>query len=187
MDLNKDGKLDDEDRTMIGNPHPDFTFGLTLGAEYKGFDFSAFFQGSVGNDLLNIVKYDLYGGVGWYNAPKDILTTFWNGPGSTNENFAIDADSRLNREMSEWFVENGSYVRLKNLQIGYTIPSSITKKITLNNLRVFVAAQNLFTITGYSGLDPEIREFNQNPIYKGVDMGYYPQARTFMFGISMKL
>jgi hypothetical protein len=61
---------------MIGNPHPDFTFGLTLGAEYKGFDFSAFFQGSVGNDLLNIVKYDIYGGVGWYNAPKDILTTF---------------------------------------------------------------------------------------------------------------
>ncbi|MDD2951620.1 MAG: TonB-dependent receptor [Parabacteroides sp.] len=187
VDLNKDGKLDDDDRTMIGNPHPDFTFGLTLGAEYRGFDFSAFFQGSVGNDLLNIVKYDIYGGVGWYNAPKDILTTFWDGPGSTNENFAIDADSRLNREMSEWFVENGSYVRLKNLQIGYTIPSSITRKITLNNLRVFVAAQNLFTITGYSGLDPEIGEFNQNPIYKGVDMGYYPQARTFMFGISMKL
>ena len=187
VDLNKDGKLGDEDRTMIGNPHPDFTFGLTLGAEYKGFDFSAFFQGSVGNDLLNIVKYHIYGGVGWYNAPKDILTTFWNGPGSTNENFAIDADSRLNREMSEWYVEDGSYVRLKNLTIGYTLPSSITRKITLNNLRIFVAAQNLFTITGYSGLDPEIGEFNQNPIYKGIDMGYYPQARTFMFGISMKL
>lgn len=187
VDLNKDGKLDDKDRTMIGNPHPDFTFGLTIGAEYKGFDFSAFFQGSVGNDLLNIMKYDIYGGVGWYNAPKDILTTFWNGPGSTNENFAIDADSRLNREMSEWYVEDGSYIRLKNLQIGYTIPSAITKKIYLNNLRVFVAAQNLFTITGYSGLDPEIGEFNQNPIYKGIDMGYYPQPRTFMFGISMKL
>ena len=187
VDINKDGKLDDGDRTKIGDPHPDFTFGLTLGAEYKGFDFSAFFQGSVGNDLLNIVKYDIYGGVGWYNAPKDILTTFWNGPGSTNENFAIDADSRLNREMSEWFVENGSYVRLKNLQIGYTLPSSITQKFKMNNLRVFVSAQNLFTITGYSGLDPEIGEFNQNPIYKGVDMGYYPQARTYMFGISMKL
>lgn len=187
VDLNQDGKLDDKDRTMIGNPHPDFTFGLTLGAEYKGFDFQAFFQGSVGNDLLNILKYDLYGGVGWYNAPKDILTTFWTGPGSTNENFAIDADSRLNREMSEWFVENGSYVRLKNLQIGYTIPASITKKATISNLRVFVAAQNLFTITGYSGLDPEIGELGGNPIYKGVDMGYYPQARSFMFGISMKL
>ena len=187
VDLNKDGKLGEEDRTMVGNPHPDFTFGLTLGAEYKGFDFTAFFQGSVGNDLLNILKYDLYGGVGWYNAPKDILTTFWNGPGSTNENFAIDANSRLNREMSSWFVEDGSYVRLKNLQIGYTLPKAWTDKIHFNNLRVYVAAQNLFTITGYSGLDPEIGELNNNPLYKGVDMGYYPQARTFMFGVSMKL
>ncbi len=187
VDLNKDGKIDDEDRTKIGNPHPDFTFGLTLGAEYKGFDFSAFFQGSVGNDILNILKYDIYGGVGWYNAPKDILTKFWNGPGSTNENFGIDTNSRMNRDMSEWYVEDGSYVRLKNLQIGYTIPAAITKKITINNLRVFVAAQNLFTITGYSGLDPEIGELNSNPQYKGVDMGFYPQARSFMFGLSMKL
>lgn len=187
VDLNKDGKLGEEDRTMVGNPHPDFTFGLTLGAEYKGFDFTAFFQGSVGNDILNILKYDLYGGVGWYNAPKDILTTFWNGPGSTNENFAIDANSRLNREMSSWFVEDGSYIRLKNLQIGYTLPKSWTEKIHFNNLRVYVAAQNLFTITGYSGLDPEIGELNGNPLYKGVDMGFYPQSRTFMFGVSMKL
>ena len=186
-DLNGDGKLDDEDRTMTGNPHPDFTFGLTLSAEYKGFDVSAFFQGSVGNDLLNVLKYDIYSGTGWYNAPKDILTTYWNGPGSTNKNFGIDADSRMNLEMSDWYVENGSYVRLKNLQIGYTIPSAITKKITINNLRIFVAAQNLFTITGYSGLDPEIGEINNNPQYKGCDMGFYPQPRTFMFGISLKL
>lgn len=187
QDLNKDGKLDDEDRTMIGNPHPDFTFGLTLGADYKGFDFSAFFQGSIGNDVLNILKYDIYSGTGWYNAPKDILTTFWDGPGSTNKNFAIDADSRMNLEMSDWYVEKGSYVRLKNLQIGYTIPAALTKKITINNLRVFVAAQNLFTITGYSGLDPEIGELYDNPQYKGCDMGFYPQARTFMVGLSMKL
>lgn len=186
VDLNKDGKIDNNDRTMIGNPHPDFTFGLTLGGQYKGFDLTAFFQGSVGNDLLNILKYDLYGGVGWYNAPKDILTTFWNGPGSTNKNFAIDADSRLNREMSEWFIEDGSYMRLKNLQLGYTIPASLTNKISINNLRVYVAAQNLFTITGYSGLDPEIGEYLSNPIYKGIDMGYYPQPRTIMFGINMK-
>lgn len=187
VDLNKDGKLDEGDRTMVGNPHPDFTFGLTFGAEYKGFDFTAFFQGSVANDILNILKYDLYGGVGWYNAPKDILTKFWDGPGSTNENFAIDANSRLNREMSSWFVEDGSYVRLKNLQIGYTLPKSWTEKIHFNNLRVYVAAQNLFTITKYSGLDPEIGELNGNPLYKGVDMGFYPQARTLMFGVSMKL
>ena len=186
-DLNGDGKLDDEDRTMTGNPHPDFTFGLTLSAEYKGFDISAFFQGSVGNDLLNVLKYDIYSGTGWYNAPKDILTTYWNGPGSTNKNFGIDADSRMNLEMSDWYVENGSYVRLKNLQIGYTLPSSLTRKITIDNLRVFVATQNLFTITGYSGLDPEVGEINSNPQYKGCDMGFYPQARTFMFGVSFKL
>jgi len=184
VDINSDGKLDDEDRTMVGNPHPDFTFGLTLGAEYKNFDFTAFFQGSVGNDILNILKYDIYSGTGWYNAPKDILTTFWNGAGSTNKNFAIDANSRMNLEMSDWYVEDGTYVRLKNIQLGYTLPASLTKKITINNLRVFVAAQNLLTMTGYSGLDPEIG--SNNPQYMGIDMGYYPQAQTFMFGLSMK-
>lgn len=186
IDLNGDGKLDDEDRTLIGNPHPDFTFGLTVGGEYKGFDFSLFFQGSIGNDILNIIKYDIYSGTGWYNAPKDILTTYWNGTGSTNKNFAIDADSRMNLEMSEWYVEDGSYVRLKNIQLGYTIPRQITRKFSLNTLRIYVAAQNLFTITGYSGLDPEIGEVNNNPLYTGVDMGFYPQARTYMFGLNMK-
>ncbi|WP_199163378.1 MULTISPECIES: SusC/RagA family TonB-linked outer membrane protein [Parabacteroides] len=185
LDLNNDGKLGEEDRTMIGNPHPDFTFGLTLGADYKGFDFSVFFQGSVGNDILNILKYDIYSGTGWYNAPKDIFDKFWSGPGSTNENFAISANSRDNLTMSEWFIEDGSYVRLKNLTVGYTIPESLTKKITIKNLRVFVAAQNLFTITGYSGLDPELG--NTNPQFMGIDMGWYPQARSFMFGLSMKL
>ena len=100
VDLNGDGKLGEEDRTMIGNPHPDFTFGLTLSGEYKGFDLSMFFQGSVGNDILNILKYDIYSGTGWYNAPKDIFDKFWTGPGSTNENFAISANSRDNLTMS---------------------------------------------------------------------------------------
>ncbi|MCD7978574.1 MAG: TonB-dependent receptor [Tannerellaceae bacterium] len=186
VDVNGDGKLDDEDRVMTGNPHPDFTFGLTLSGEYKGFDLSLFFQGSVGNDILNVLKYDIYSGTGWYNAPKDILITYWSGPGSTNKNFAIDADSRMNLEMSDWFVENGSYVRLKNIQLGYTLPDHITKKLTLGSLRVYVAAQNLFTITGYSGLDPEIGEFDNNPLYTGIDMGFYPQARTYMFGVNLK-
>ena len=87
--------------------------------------------------------------------------------------------------MSEWYIEDGSYMRLKNVQIGYTLPASFTKKLTINNLRLFVSAQNLFTVTGYSGLDPEIG--NNSPQYMGIDMGFYPQARTYMFGISMKL
>lgn len=185
VDLNGDGKLGEEDRTMIGNPHPDFTFGLTLGGEYKGFDLSMFFQGSVGNDILNMLKYDIYSGTGWYNAPKDIFDKFWTGPGSTNENFAISANSRDNLTMSEWYIENGSYVRLKNITLGYTFPKQWLQKLTVRNLRLFVAAQNLFTITGYSGLDPELG--NSNPAFMGIDMGWYPQARSFMVGLSLKL
>ncbi|MCK9342476.1 MAG: TonB-dependent receptor [Massilibacteroides sp.] len=132
-----------------------------------------------------MMKYDIYSGTGWYNAPKDILTTFWDGEGSTNKNFGINADSHMNLELSDWYVEDGSYVRLKNLQIGYTIPSEFIKKLTLTNLRFYIAAQNLFTLTSYSGLDPEIG--SNNPQYMGIEQGYYPQARTFMFGISMKL
>lgn len=185
VDLNGDGKLGEEDRTMIGNPHPDFTFGLTLSGEYKGFDLSMFFQGSVGNDILNILKYDIYSGTGWYNAPKDIFDKFWTGPGSTNENFAISANSRDNLTMSEWYIENGSYVRLKNVTLGYTFPKQWVQKLTVQNLRLFVAAQNLFTITSYSGLDPELG--NSNPAFMGIDMGWYPQARSFMVGLSLKL
>lgn len=185
VDLNGDGKLGEEDRTMIGNPHPDFTFGLTLGGEYKGFDLSMFFQGSIGNDILNMLKYDIYSGTGWYNAPKDIFDKFWTGPGSTNKNFAISANSRDNLTMSEWYIENGSYVRLKNITLGYTFPKQWLQKLTIQNLRLFVAAQNLFTITGYSGLDPELG--NSNPAFMGIDMGWYPQARSFMVGLSLKL
>lgn len=185
VDRNGDGEINDEDRTMIGNPHPDFTFGLTLGAQYKGFDFSAFFQGSVGNDIMNILKYDIYAGTGWYNAPKDILTDFWTGPGSTNKNFAVDANSRMNLQMSEWFIEDGSYVRLKNLQVGYTLPNQLTRKFAISNLRFFLAAQNLFTITNYSGLEPEVG--NSSTLYNGIDAGFYPQSRIFMFGLSFKL
>ena len=93
----------------------------------------------------------------------------------------------MNLEMSDWYVENGSYIRLKALQLGYTIPRSFTSKFTINNLRVFVTAQNLFTITGYSGLDPEIGEFRTEPMYTGIDMGFYPQSKIFSFGISLKL
>ena len=180
VDLNKDGKLGEEDRTMVGNPHPDFTFGLTFGAEYKGFDFTAFFQGSVGNDLLNILKYDLYGGVGWYNAPKDILTTFWNGPGSTNENFAIDANSRLNREMSSWFVEDGSYVRLKNLQIGYTLPKHILQNVGIDRLRFYFSGENLLTFTKLmDGIDPETTGGNWG------DGKSYPMSLVCSFGVNV--
>ena len=185
LDLNDDGKITDADRTMIGNPHPDFTFGLNLGGKYKSFDFSMLLQGSVGNDVLNMLKYDIYSGQGWYNAPKDIFDKYWTGPGSTNKNFAISANVRDNLQQSEWFVEDGTYIRLKTLTVGYTLPPRFTQKMSIKNLRVYLSTQNLFTITGYSGLDPEMG--NSNPQLMGIDMGWYPSARVFLFGLSLNL
>jgi len=177
-----DGKLNDADRVNVGNPFPDFVFGLTLNAEYKGFDLSAFFQGSVGNDILNIIKYDIRSGAGWYNAPDDMLDIAWNGPGTSNTQFAINANSRQNLQMSDWYVEDGSYVRLKNIQVGYTLPEHLLKSLGTNNIRVWVGGQNLFTFTKYSGLDPEIGD--EDPKLMGIDQGFYPQARTFMMGVN---
>jgi TonB-linked SusC/RagA family outer membrane protein len=177
-----DGKLDDADRVMVGNPFPDFNFGITLGAEYKGFDMTMFFQGSVGNDILNILKYDIRSGAGWYNAPNDMLDIAWNGAGTSNTQFAINANSRQNLQMSDWYIEDGSYVRLKNIQVGYTIQKSVFKNLKTENVRVWVGCQNLFTITNYSGLDPEIG--SSDPKYMGIDQGFYPQARIMMMGVN---
>ena len=142
-------------------------------------------QGSVGNDVLNMLKYDIYSGQGWYNAPKDIFDKYWTGPGSTNKNFAISANVRDNLQQSEWFVEDGTYIRLKTLTVGYTLPPRFTQKMSIKNLRVYLSTQNLFTITGYSGLDPEMG--NSNPQLMGIDMGWYPSARVFLFGLSLNL
>lgn len=177
-----DGALNDADRIMVGNPFPDFTYGFTLAADYKGFDVSLFFQGSVGNDILNILKYDIRSGAGWYNAPNDMLDIAWNGPGTSNEQFAISANSRQNLQMSDWYVEDGSYIRLKNVQLGYTIPQSVLKALNNHSIRVWVGGQNLFTVTDYSGLDPEIG--SSDPKFMGIDQGFYPQARIFMMGIN---
>jgi hypothetical protein len=155
---------------------------LTLSAEYKGFDFSAFFQGSVGNDILNIIKYDIRSGAGWYNAPEDMLDIAWDGPGTSNTQFAINANSRQNLQMSDWYVEDGTYVRLKNIQIGYTLPESLLKNLSNNSIRVWVGSQNLFTLTNYSGMDPEIGA--SDPKFMGIDQGFYPQARNFMMGVN---
>ncbi|WP_217651662.1 TonB-dependent receptor [Mariniphaga anaerophila] len=176
-----DGVLNDADRTMVGNPFPDFTWGLTLGAEYKGFDLSIFFQGSVGNDILNIIKYDIRSGAGWYNAPDDMLDIAWNGAGTSNTQFAISANSRQNLQMSDWYVEDGTYVRLKNVQLGYTIPKQLLKNLN-NSIRVWVGGQNLLTITNYTGLDPEIG--SSDPKFMGIDQGFYPQSRIFMMGVN---
>lgn len=182
VDLDGDGAIGEGDRTKTGNPFPDFTYGINLNLEYKGFDLVALFQGSQGNDILNILKYDIYSGAGWYNAPDDILEKAWHGEGTSNSQFAVNANSGDNLTMSDWYIENGSYVRLKNLQIGYTLPKSAFGK-NIQSMRIWVGGQNLFTITGYSGLDPEMG--STDPKQMGIDVAFYPQARTYMMGVNI--
>ncbi|MBC9929901.1 TonB-dependent receptor [Chitinophaga qingshengii] len=183
-DINNDGKLDAADRTMIGNPWPDFVYGLNINLNYKRFDLGMFWQGSQGNDVMNILRYDTESGTGWYNAPQGFLEKSWNGAGSTNKYFQINSNSALNSSVSDYFVEDGSYLRLKNIQLGYNFPEKWLERAKIPQLRLYVGAQNLFTFTKYSGLDPEMG--NANPRLIGIDQGYFPQARTFMVGVNAK-
>ncbi len=182
--INGDQLINADDRTKIGNPWPDFIYGLTVNAAYKGFDISAFVQGSQGNDVMNILRYDTEAGTGWYNAPKGFLEKAWNGPGSTNEYYKISQNAGLNTNVSQYFVEDGSYLRMKNIQLGYSLPGGLLQKAKIKQVRFYVGAQNLFTVTKYSGLDPEMG--SADPKLTGIDQGYFPQARTWMFGVNAK-
>ncbi|MFT5845325.1 MAG: hypothetical protein ACI8QW_001201, partial [Saprospiraceae bacterium] len=141
---------------------------------------SLFLQGSKGNDLYNgIFRYDL----NTTNLPISALER-WTGEGSTNENPRISvSDPNQNNRVSDRFIEDGSYMRVKNLQLGYTLPKSVMEKIKLRKIRVYIAASNLFTFTKYSGLDPEIG--SRGTLEIGIDRGFYPAARMFMGGLNV--
>lgn len=180
-----DGKLDATDRGMIGNPWPDFTYGLTLRGYISNFDISIFFQGVQGNDIMNILKYDTEAGTGWYNVTTDFYKNAWNGPGTSNTYHKISQNAALNTNISNYFVEDGSYLRLKNLQIGYDFAKLFTSsKSPFSQLRFYIATQNLLTFTKYKGLDPEIGSSDTK--LNGIDQGYYPLPRTFMAGVNVK-
>ena len=181
VDVNHDNKIDNLDRTNIGDPFPDFFYGLNFTSFYKNFDLLVSLQGSVGNDIMNIKKIDMNSGVGWYNAPKDLIEKAWSPTNPGNEQFAINATNTNNLQISDWLVEDGSYMRLKNIQLGYSLPNDILSRSGIQRLRLWLGAYNLWTITNYSGLDPEIG--SSSPLNSGVDQGYYPSSKTFMLGI----
>ena len=178
VDQNEDGIIDENDKTVIGNPHPDFTYGFTGNVKWKRFDASIFIQGSHGNDLFNgIFRYDL----NTTNLPVSALER-WTGEGSTNEHPRIShVDANQNNRVSDRFVEDGSFLRVKNLQIGYTLPESIQEKLDIGKFRVYVSASNLLTFTNYSGLDPEIG--SRGTLEIGIDRGFYPVSRNFIAGV----
>lgn len=181
-DLNGDNVIDVNDQTYIGNPIPKFTYGLTGDISFMGFDLSMFWQGSQGNDIYNAtVRYDFT----YVNRPVSTLER-WTGPGTSDTQPRVSLnDPNQNARVSDRFVEDGSYLRLKNLQLGYTLPSSWMKKVRVKEFRVYVSAQNLLTFTGYSGMDPEIGIIG-NALELGIDKGFYPQSRIIMGGVNFK-
>ncbi len=180
-DLNQDGIINNLDRDFIGNPTPDFTYGFNADFEYKGFDMSLFIQGVEGNDIFNgIVRYDF----SFTNRPQSILNR-WTGPGTSDFEPRVTVnDPNFNARVSDRFVEDGSYIRLKNVQIGYNLPKSIISKLKMEKFRLYLSAQNLLTFTDYSGLDPEIGA-TQGALDLGIDRGFYPQSRTFLGGVNI--
>jgi TonB-linked SusC/RagA family outer membrane protein len=177
-DLNGDGKINDADREFIGDPTPDFSYGLTLSAAWRGLDFLIFGQGVAGNQIFN--------GLRRFDLPSSNYTTEalgrWTGEGSSNSFPRLttdDANQNFGR-VSKMFIENGDYFRIKTVQLGYTIPKLMSKKAGLDKVRIYAMANNLLTLTRYNGYDPEIGGGSF-----GIDRGYYPQARTFFIGLNL--
>lgn len=194
IDLNGDTIINNLDQTVIGNPNPKFTYGFSINLEYKNFDLNCFFQGSYGNQIFNANKINWYNSSGQGNWVKDALNAYRepvydeNGvmtdPGNTtSDQFRLYGSTANNYKMSDWYVEDGSYLRLKSLQIGYTLPSDLSRKIGIERLRVYVGGSNLITWTKYSGMDPEIA--SNDPTYFGIDSGVYPQAKMHNIGVNV--
>lgn len=183
-DLDHNGVLDANDKTFIGNPYPDLMMGINIGLRYKNIDFAANFYGTFGNDIFNTTK-GLYSGANGQNVWAGTLNEAWHGEGTSYDIPRLSySDLNLNyQRVSSFYVEDGSYMRCKLLQIGYTFPE---KWVGGSQLRISFSAQNPFTITGYSGMDPERPSLDGSVIETGIDNTAYPNPRTFLFGIDFK-
>ena len=186
VDFDNDGTIDDKDKTMIGKGTPDWTFGLNLTAAYKDIDFSVLFSGSLGQDIMDVPRRLDVSSV---NVPQEFMKR-WHGEGTSNTmpRFCYPGDDMNGnwKKVSDLYVHNGSFARIKNMQIGYTLPKNLTRKFFVDRLRLYVAAENLLTLTSYKGLDPEINATDvAGDKSNGIDRGYYPQARTFTVGLNL--
>lgn len=190
-DLNNDGQINDEDISIIGSPHPDFTLGLNLGVSFRDFDLSAFLVGSFGNDIFNYTRLFTHFRQFFANVDREFYMN--NGQGDLP---ALNINDTGSRSSSTYYVEDGTYVRLGLLQVAYNLPETVGSGIGLSGLKIYVQGQNLFTITGYSGLDPalsnaDIGDFSGNvqgnylnDLWTGFDIGQYPSNKLFTLGLS---
>lgn len=190
MDLNNDGRVTDDDRTIIGSPIPDYFGGITFDGSFRQFDFSIFWYASVGNEIINYAKrnlqnFDLDAGVGIQNLGEEFYLNHWTADKpSTVYPRLVAIDNNGNNRISDAFVEDGSFLRLKNVQVGYALPGAFTKRLRMAGARVYVSAQNLVTFTKYTGLDPEIGEA-AGVTANGLDIGTYPISRYFAVGFNL--
>jgi hypothetical protein len=178
VDVNNDGKINGNDRTYIGSPIPKFILGLNFEADYKGFDISVDIQGVYGNKIFNakeIVRPDPY------NWEKHVLGA-WTGPGTSNTE-PIASYGGNNYLPSDKFIQDGSFTRLRNVTLGYTLPSGLTRKIAVSQIRVYIKGSNIYTLTRFTGYTPEIG--SSDVLSNGIDYGTYPITSVYSFGINL--
>ena len=179
-----DGIINDDDRTIIGNPHPDFTYGLNISVGYKAFELSIFGNGSQGNDVFNYIRYFADFNTFQGNRSRRALYDAWQPSNPNGTTPIMDADDQRSSQVTSYLIEDGSYFRLRNVQLTYTLPAAdIASKLGLSRAQVYLQAQNLVTITNYSGLNPEIQSGSSRTL--GFDGGFMPVSRTITFGLNV--
>jgi TonB-dependent starch-binding outer membrane protein SusC len=185
--VNGDGVINADDRTIIGSPHPDFTGGLNFGLNFRNWDFSADVFGTFGNDIYDVQKEFYVFRIFPTNVRRDLLTDSWT-PENPNAKYPrLDASDNVSIAPSDFYVEDGSFVRMRSLQVGYTVPPG--RIAAFQNVRVYLRGENLFTITGYDGLDPSLPALAASGSggdirdqARGIDRGVYPTSRIFSIG-----
>jgi len=189
-DQDENGTIDANDRAHVGSAIPKLTAGLNINLGYHGFDLSLFFQGAYGQKIFSVLNRDIEGFYRAFNVTQRYYDNHWTGEGSTNEYPRASWDaSGNNTKYSTRFLEDGSYTRLKNLQVGYTIPKDVVSKVRLSSVRIYFSATNLLTFTGYSGMDPEMtvsdNSRSEGDRANGMDWGTYPSAKSYNVGLNV--
>ena len=179
-DLNGDGRISSSDRTYIGDPNPDFTFGMTNTFSYKGFNLSIFLQGSYGNDIFNASRMETEGMYDGKNQTTEVLRR-WRIPGQITDM----PKAGWNMRNSTYFVEDGSYLRIKDISLSYDFQGKWLRKIGISRLQPYFTASNLITFTHYSGMDPEVNQWGSSGAVQGIDWGTYPHCKSYVFGLNI--
>ncbi|TYP98554.1 TonB-linked SusC/RagA family outer membrane protein [Sphingobacterium allocomposti] len=180
-DINGDGRISSSDRTYIGDPNPDFIFGLTNNISYKGFHLSVFLQGSYGNDVFNASRIETEGMYDGKNQSVRVLER-WRVPGQQT----VVPKAGFDLKNSSYFVEDGSYLRVKNISLSYDVNSARLGNLGIRKLQPFISVSNVLTVTKYTGFDPEVNQWGNNGAVQGIDWGTYPQNRAFVAGLNLE-